>query len=74
MIPWTKSSRKNWYTSMEGTCNPRQIQTALSFLVAAVSISTDWIFATLPFLLIWRLQMPTRVKASVIGLLGLGLL
>ncbi|WYZ43250.1 hypothetical protein EsH8_VI_000949 [Colletotrichum jinshuiense] len=63
---------KNWHQQIEGTCQPREIQTALSFLVAAVSISTDWIFAVLPFALIWRLQMANKVKASVIGLLGLG--
>ncbi|KAK1978710.1 hypothetical protein LZ30DRAFT_632640 [Colletotrichum cereale] len=63
---------KNWHVTMEGTCKPREIQTALSFLVAAVSISTDWIFATMPFALIWRLQMANKVKASVIGILGLG--
>ncbi|CAI0652632.1 hypothetical protein CGCSCA4_v003693 [Colletotrichum siamense] len=63
---------KNWFPLMQGTCQPREIQTALSFLVAAVSISTDWIFAILPFALIWRLQMANRIKASVIGLLGLG--
>ncbi|KAK7931815.1 hypothetical protein PG985_002527 [Apiospora marii] len=65
--------QKNWLTEIEGTCQPREIQTVLSFLVAAVSITTDWIFATLPFALIWKLQMGSRVKASVIGLLGLGI-
>lgn len=70
----TDHCRKNWFPLMQGTCQPREIQTALSFLVAAVSISTDWIFAILPFALIWRLQMANRIKASVIGLLGLGFL
>ncbi|KAK6850723.1 hypothetical protein PG989_014991 [Apiospora arundinis] len=64
---------KNWHPELEGACKPREIQTVLSFLVAAVSITTDWIFATLPFALIWKLQMGSRVKASVIGLLGLGI-
>lgn len=59
---------------MAGECKPREIQTALSFLVAAVSITTDWIFAFLPFALLYKLQMAKRVKASVIGLLGLGFL
>ncbi|KAI9152253.1 hypothetical protein HJFPF1_09482 [Paramyrothecium foliicola] len=63
---------KNWHTAIDGTCKSREIQTALSFLVAAVSILTDWVFAILPVALIWRLQMATRVKASVAGLLGLG--
>ncbi|KAK6213319.1 hypothetical protein QIS74_09321 [Colletotrichum tabaci] len=64
---------KNWLLTIEGTCQAREIQTALSFLVAAVSISTDWIFAIMPFALIWKLQMASKVKASVIGLLGLGI-
>ncbi|KAI6358940.1 hypothetical protein MCOR25_007205 [Pyricularia grisea] len=64
--------QKNWYPELPGTCHPREIQTALSFLVAAVSIFTDWVFAILPAVLIWKLQMPSRVKMSVIGLLGLG--
>ncbi|KAJ1329743.1 hypothetical protein MN608_06479 [Microdochium nivale] len=63
---------KNWHPLMAGECKPREIQTALSFLVAAVSITTDWIFAFLPFALLYKLQMAKRVKASVIGLLGLG--
>ncbi|KAK8069406.1 hypothetical protein PG994_006022 [Apiospora phragmitis] len=60
-------------TGGTGRMQTREIQTALSFLVAAVSITTDWIFAMLPFALIWKLQMGARVKASVIGLLGLGI-
>ncbi|TLS26468.1 hypothetical protein PpBr36_04193 [Pyricularia pennisetigena] len=64
--------QKNWHAELPGTCHPREIQTALSFLVAAVSILTDWVFAILPAVLIWKLQMPSRVKMSVIGLLGLG--
>lgn len=70
----TDLNRKNWLLTIEGTCQAREIQTALSFLVAAVSISTDWIFAIMPFALIWKLQMASKVKASVIGLLGLGIL
>lgn len=56
---------------MPGHCNARAIQTALSYVVAAVSITTDWIFALLPIVLLWNVQMKTRVKLSVIALLGL---
>ncbi|PSN73342.1 hypothetical protein BS50DRAFT_629381 [Corynespora cassiicola Philippines] len=63
---------KNWHTAIEGSCQPREIQTALSFVVAAVSITTDWIFAILPAFLLWDVQMDPRVKLSVVGLLGLG--
>lgn len=59
---------------MDGACQPREIQTALSFAVAAVSISTDWIFAALPVFLLWNVQMDIRVKLSVIVMLGLGVL
>ncbi|CAN9462551.1 unnamed protein product [Alternaria alternata] len=46
--------------------------TALSYAVAVVSISTDWIFATLPIFLLWDVQLDWRVKSSVIAMLGLG--
>lgn len=57
---------------MPGTCNARAIQTALSYLVAAVSITTDWIFALLPIFLLWNVQMRTGIKLSVIAMLSLG--
>ncbi|KAH7012119.1 uncharacterized protein B0I36DRAFT_400083 [Microdochium trichocladiopsis] len=63
---------KNWHSSLPGECKPRQIQTALSFLVAAVSITTDWAFALLPFALLYRLQIARRTKVALIGLLSLG--
>ena len=59
---------------MPGACKERTIQTALSYAVAVVSISTDWIFATLPIFLLWDVQLDWRVKSSVIAMLGLGVL
>lgn len=64
--------QKNWYVNMPGTCQPRATQTALSYLVAAISILTDWTFALLPILLLWNVQMKPGVKVSVILLLSLG--
>ncbi|RYN30192.1 hypothetical protein AA0113_g9186 [Alternaria arborescens] len=64
--------QKNWYVNMPGACKERTIQTALSYAVAVVSISTDWIFATLPIFLLWDVQLDWRVKSSVIAMLGLG--
>lgn len=46
----------------------------LSYAVAVVSISTDWIFATLPIFLLWDVQLDWRVKGSVMAMLGLGIL
>jgi hypothetical protein len=59
---------------MDGECNGRNIQTVLSYAVAVVSISTDWIFATLPIFLLWDVQLDWRVKISVMSMLGLGIL
>lgn len=64
--------QKNWYVNMAGTCQPRAIQTALSYLVAAISILTDWTFAMLPVMLLWNVQMKAGIKISVIFLLSLG--
>lgn len=65
--------QKNWYVDMPGSCQPREIQTALSYLVAAISILTDWTFALLPILLLWNVQMKSGIKVSVIFLLSLGI-
>ncbi|KAI4910899.1 hypothetical protein J4E90_007156 [Alternaria incomplexa] len=65
--------QKNWYPTMDGECNGRNIQTVLSYAVAVVSISTDWIFATLPIFLLWDVQLDWRVKISVMSMLGLGI-
>jgi hypothetical protein len=59
---------------MKGECHDRSIQTTLSYAVAVVSISTDWIFAILPMFLLWNIQLDWRVKGSVMGMLGLGVL
>jgi hypothetical protein len=59
---------------MEGVCQDRSIQTSLSYAVAVVSITTDWIFAVLPMFLLWNVQLDWRVKGSVMGMLGLGIL
>ena len=66
--------RKNWITNLPGECKPREIQTGLSFAVAALSIITDWTFAILPICLLWHVQMDPRVKLSVVIMLGLGIL
>ncbi|KAF2451990.1 hypothetical protein P171DRAFT_450677 [Karstenula rhodostoma CBS 690.94] len=64
--------RKNWYTDVPGDCRPREIQTGLSYAVAALSIITDWTFAIIPICLLWKVQMNPKVKFSVIVMLSLG--
>ncbi|KAG9203515.1 hypothetical protein G6514_002883 [Epicoccum nigrum] len=65
--------QKNWFPTMDGTCQPRSTQTTLSYAVAVVSILSDWIFAVLPIFLLWNVQLDWRVKLSVMGMLGLGI-
>ncbi|EUC34864.1 hypothetical protein COCCADRAFT_25096 [Bipolaris zeicola 26-R-13] len=65
--------QKNWDTKVEGYCRERSTQTILSYAVAVVSISTDWIFATLPIFLLWDVQLDWRVKGGVMAMLGLGI-
>ena len=59
---------------MTGFYDNRSIQTSLSYAVSVVSILSYLIFAILPIFLLWNVQLDWRVKCSVIGMLGLGVL
>ncbi|ESZ93820.1 hypothetical protein SBOR_5815 [Sclerotinia borealis F-4128] len=54
----------------EGTCN-LQLNSDVSLFFSAVEIATDWALAILPAILLWNIQMKTRVKVSVACILGL---
>lgn len=56
-----------------GTCN-LTLDSDISIFFSAVEITTDWSLAILPALLLWKIQMKVRVKASVALILGLGAL
>ncbi|EOA84170.1 uncharacterized protein SETTUDRAFT_92484 [Exserohilum turcica Et28A] len=73
LIRISTSKKRNWDPKMPGKCNDRSIQTVLSYAVVVVSISTDWVFATLPIFLLWNVQLDWRVKGSVMAMLGLGI-
>jgi hypothetical protein len=45
----------------------------LSYLVSVMSLITDWTCSLLPCFVVWNLQMKSRLKASVCGVLALGM-
>ncbi|ELQ42246.1 hypothetical protein OOU_Y34scaffold00221g1, partial [Pyricularia oryzae Y34] len=56
-----------------GECLSVQDLVFSSYFNSAISILTDMILALLPVPMLWRVQMNRRVKASVAGILSLGL-
>lgn len=62
-----------WGETTYGTCNP-SLNSNVSFFFSAVSIVTDWSLAILPGVLLWNIQMKSRVKLSVAIMLGLAAL
>ncbi|KAM0239477.1 hypothetical protein ACHAP5_008333 [Fusarium lateritium] len=60
-----------WGETTHGTCNPL-LNSNIGFFFSAVSILTDWTLAILPCILLWNIQMKTKVKMPVIFMLSLG--
>jgi hypothetical protein len=65
--PWPAT----WNPTL-GTCGNRSIITALSYAASVVTIITDWTCAVIPYFVLKDLQVPDRVRYSLIGVLGLG--
>lgn len=57
-----------------GKCSSLEMIIALSYVVSAVNIVTDWSCALMPVLILWNLQMRRRVKATVCVLLSMGIM
>lgn len=63
-----------WDTSIEdGWCASTQIITGISYLISVMAIITDWTCSLVPCYVVWNLQMKSRLKASVCGVLALGI-
>jgi hypothetical protein len=63
---WTR------WTGSSGSCIDTNIVVRSTYGYSAVQCLTDWIFAVLPFFLVWRLQMTKRSKVSVALILSMG--
>lgn len=62
-----------WDPSVGGWCATIDIVTGLSYFVSVMSLITDWTCSLLPCFVVWNLQMKSRLKASVCGVLALGM-
>ncbi|KAI0380622.1 hypothetical protein F5Y04DRAFT_95444 [Hypomontagnella monticulosa] len=58
----------------EGSCLEFSIIWKSSIVLSVVDIASNWLYALLPVVMLYKLQMNKRVKISAIIILGLGLL
>lgn len=61
-----------WDKSIKAVCIPRGTFSVFSYVNTVCNITTDFTLATLPIPLIWRLNMPTRTRVSLVGMFALG--
>lgn len=60
------------YTGGKGSCiNPTALVN-VTYGYSAITCVSDWIFAILPFFLVWKLQMKPRAKLLVALILAMG--
>lgn len=66
--------KANWETSLvvqgKAKCRPMSVMIGLSYMSTASTIITDLACAILPAILLWKTQMKTSAKWSVMGLLS----
>ncbi|KAF6819676.1 cation-transporting atpase 4 [Colletotrichum plurivorum] len=60
-----------WDKSIDEKCAPSTIITTISYVISVLAIITDWTCAIVPTVVVWGLQMKSRVKASVCAVLAL---
>ncbi|KAJ4328067.1 hypothetical protein N0V84_001435 [Fusarium piperis] len=57
-----------------GTCIDQSIIIALTYVVSAVNIATDWSVAIIPIFILWNIQMRRTLKRMIGLVLSLGVL
>lgn len=62
------------YTLPNYTCVSAQAVVNAAYALSVMTIVTDWLYALLPIPMIWKLKMTTQAKATVVVILGLGIL
>jgi hypothetical protein len=60
------------YTGGTGSCMSPEITVNSAYAYSAITCLGDWIFAVLPWRLVWHLQMPQRQKVMIALILSLG--
>ncbi|KAH8156190.1 hypothetical protein CIB48_g12057 [Xylaria polymorpha] len=59
----------NWGIG-KGECVAPHVITDIAYAFSAADIASNWLYATLPIVMLWNVQLSLRVKISVILLLG----
>lgn len=62
-----------WAEHPTGKCNAK-LNSDVSFFFSVVEIITDFALAILPAILLWNIQMQSRIKYSVMFVLGMAAL
>lgn len=57
-----------------GSCLNEEIITGTTYAAAAINCIADWILGLLPIALVWSLELNRRTKASIAGILALGIM
>ncbi|MCJ1251823.1 hypothetical protein MMC30_009061 [Trapelia coarctata] len=62
----------NWDRTIPGTCWPIMVLHVYGYLNGGLSIFCDGTLASLPVVILWRIQMSCRTKIAVCSLMGMG--
>ncbi|KAK8056602.1 hypothetical protein PG993_001829, partial [Apiospora rasikravindrae] len=57
-----------------GQCLSQDIITGTTYAAAGINCLADWILGLLPIALVWNLELNWRTKASIAGILALGII
>lgn len=66
---WTRISHPQ-----EGACLDESIIMGTTYAASAINACGDWVLGLLPIALVWNLELSTRNKISISGVLALGVL
>lgn len=61
-----------WNKSIDGTCVNIEVIIGLAILYSVFSVISDFIFAILPGVIVWNLQLHRRTKILLFPLLAMG--
>lgn len=65
---------KAWNKQKSGTCFTEAQLQRIIISQALISIISDFMLALFPIVLLWKVQIATRIKAGLCALMGLGLM
>lgn len=60
--------------SREGACLNEAIISGTTYAATAINACADWVLGLLPIALVWNLELSTKNKISIAGVLALGVL